>query len=457
MPNDRKSAKQMGMTREAARAFFEANQIKFLLAQFVDIHGVAKTKAVPVEHFEDIILEDGAGFAGFAVWGMGQEPQDPDYMAVGDLETLTLVPWQPGYARIVCDGRVKGKPWPFDSRFVLKEQVRRLSERGWTLNSGMEPEFMLLARRQDGSIAPADETDRLDKPCYDYKGLSRSRAFIERLVDSLQKAGFDVYQVDHEDANGQFEVNFTYADCLTTADRMVFFRMAAGEIARELGLICSFMPKPLSDRTGSGMHMHASLADAKNPNLFLDRSDRRKLGLSPLAYQFLGGLLAHAPALTALVAPTVNSYKRLVVGRSFSGATWAPAYISYGDNNRSCMVRIPYGRLEVRLIDSSANPYLATAGVIVAGLDGIDRKLDPCEPHNFNHYDLSEAELVARGIKTLPQSLPEALDALQADSLFHEMLGKEFVAEFVRLKRMEWVDYHRNVSDWEVRRYLEFY
>jgi glutamine synthetase len=222
-------------------------------------------------------------------------------------------------------------------------------------------------------------------------------------------------------------------------------------------LLCSFMPKPVSDRTGSGMHMHASLADAKNPNLFLDRSDGRKLGLSQLAYQFLGGIMAHAPALTALVAPTVNSYKRLVVGRSFSGATWAPAYISYGDNNRSCMVRIPYGRLEIRLIDSSANPYLATAGVIAAGLDGVDRKLDPGEPHNFNHYELGEVELRSRGIQTLPQSLPEALDALQADKLFHEMLGAEFVTEFIRLKRMEWVDYHRHVSDWEVKRYLEFY
>ena len=455
--NEKKLAKQPGTTRETAKAFLEANQVRFVLAQFVDIHGVAKTKAVPVEHFEDIILDDGAGFAGFALWGLGQEPHDPDYMAVGDLNTLTLMPWQPGYARIVCDGRIKGKPWPFDSRFVLKEQVRRLGERGWTLNSGMEPEFMLLARRQDGSVAPADETDRLDKPCYDYKGLARNRVFIERLVESLKRAAFDVYQVDHEDANGQFEVNFTYSDCLTTADRMIFFRMAAGEIARELGLLCSFMPKPLSDRTGSGMHMHASLADAKNPNLFFDRSDRRKLGLSQLGYQFLGGVMAHASALAALVAPTVNSYKRLVVGRSFSGATWAPAYISYGDNNRSCMVRIPYGRLEIRLIDSSANPYLATAAVIAAGLDGVDRKLDPGEPHNFNHYDLDEAELRSRGIKTLPQSLPEALDALQADKLFHATLGAEFVAEFIRLKRMEWVDYHRHVSDWEVKRYLEFY
>jgi glutamine synthetase len=445
------------MTREEAKAFLEANGVKFVLAQFVDIHGVAKTKAVPVEHFEDVILEDGAGFAGFAVWGMGQQPHDPDYLAVGDLATLTLVPWQPGYARIVCDGRVKGKPWPFDSRYVLKEQVRRLSERGWTLNCGMEPEFMLLVRREDGTLGPADPTDQLDKPCYDYKGLARSRTFIERLVNALQRAGMDVYQVDHEDANSQFEVNFTYADCITTADRMVFFRMAAGEIARELGLVCSFMPKPLSNRTGSGMHMHLSLADAEHPNLFLDRSDRRSLGLSPLAYHFLGGLLAHAQALTALVAPTVNSYKRLVVGRAFSGATWAPAYVSYGDNNRSCMVRVPFGRLELRLIDSSANPYLATAAVIAAGLDGIDRKLDPGEPHNFNHYELNAEELEGRGIGTLPQSLAEALDALAADKLFHSALGKEFMAEFIRLKRMEWVDYHRHVSDWEVKRYLEFY
>jgi glutamine synthetase len=455
--NERKAAKPGAMTKEAAKAFLQSNRVKFVLAQFVDIHGVAKTKAVPVEHFEDVILCDGAGFAGFAVWGLGQEPHSPDYMAVGDLETLCLVPWHPGYARIVCDGRVGGKAWPFDSRFILKEQVRRLDDHGWRLNSGMEPEFMLFDRREDGLVVPADRTDRLDKPCYDYKGLSRNRGFIERLVESLKQAGFDVYQVDHEDANGQFEVNFTYTDALTTADRIVFFRMAAGEIARELGMICSFMPKPSSNRTGSGMHMHMSLADETNPNLFLQKSDTRKLGLSKLAYHFLGGLLAHARALTAIAAPTVNSYKRLVVGESFSGATWAPAFSTYGDNNRSCMVRVPYGRLEMRLIDSSANPYLVTAAIISAGLDGIERELDPGEPQNFNHYLLDEVELSKLGIQPLPQSLDRALDALVADKLFENTLGKEFIDEFVRLKRMEWVEYHRHVSDWELKRYLEFY
>ena len=261
-----------------------------------------------------------------------------------------------------CTGRVNGEPYPFDTRHILQQQVKRLEQRGWTLNTGLEPEFMLLSRNPDGSIRPADDTDTLEKPCYDYKGLSRSRAFLEKLVGSLQSIGFDVYQIDHEDANGQFEINFTFSPALTSADRYVLFRMAAGEIAREFGVICSFMPKPMSNRTGTGSHIHMSIWDGQGNDLFQDDSDRNRLGLSEMAYHFLGGLLAHGPALTALVAPSVNSYKRLVVGRSLSGATWAPAYISYGDNNRTSMVRVPYGRLELRLCDSSCNPYLGHGG-----------------------------------------------------------------------------------------------
>jgi glutamine synthetase len=444
------------MTREDAQQLLRQHDVKLVLAQFVDMHGVAKTKAVPVSHFEDV-LEDGAGFAGFAVWGMGQQPHDPDFMAVGDLSTLSLVPWQPGYARIVCDGRVNGQPWPYDTRHVLKEQLRALAERGWTLNTGLEPEFMLLRRDDDGSIHPADRTDLLDKPCYDYKGLSRSRSFIEKLVTALQEVGFDVYQIDHEDANGQFEINFTYTEALTSADRYVFFRMAAGEIARELGMICSFMPKPMSTRTGSGMHMHLSIADANGASLFEDESDRHGLGLSELAYHFLGGLLHHGPALTALVAPSVNSYKRLVVGRALSGATWAPAHIAYGDNNRTAMVRVPHGHLELRLSDSSCNPYLATAAVLAAGLDGVDRKLDPGDPDNLNLYDYTLEQLREMGIGTLPQTLREALDALAANPLFRDRLGDEVVREFITIKEMEWIEYQRHVSDWEIERYLEYY
>jgi glutamine synthetase len=444
------------MNLKQAQKFLKDHGVGYVLAQFVDIHGVAKTKSVPVSHFEDV-LTGGAGFAGFAVWGMGMDPHSADYMAVGDLDTLSLVPWQPGYARIVCDGRVKGEPYPFDTRYVLRRQVEALRAKGWTLNVGIEPEFMLLKRQADGSLAPADASDTLDKPCYDYKGLSRNREMLERLVGALQAVGYDVYQIDHEDANGQFEINYTYSDALTTADRFVFFRMAAGEIARELGLVCTFMPKPFRNRTGSGMHMHLSIADEAGANLFHDPKDKRGLGLSKLAYHFLGGLLAHAPALTALLAPSVNSYKRLVVGESLSGATWAPAYVAYGDNNRTSMVRIPYGRLECRLADPSCNPYLAEAAVLAAGMDGVARKLDPGEPQNLNLYELSAAQLADLGIAVLPQNLGAALDALAADTLFADQLGAPLIEEFLRLKRMEWVEYSRHVSDWEVNRYLEFY
>ena len=444
------------MNLENAQDFLKKNNVRYILAQFVDIHGVAKTKSVPVDHFQDI-LTDGAGFAGFAVWGLGQEPHDPDFMAVGDLETLTLVPWQPGYARIVCTGTVKGKPYPLDTRHILQQQVNRMNQRGWVLNTGLEPEFMLLSRNSDGSLHPADDSDILEKPCYDYKGLSRSRAFLEKLVDSLQTIGFDVYQIDHEDANGQFEINFSFSPAITSADRYVLFRMAASEIAREFGTICSFMPKPMTNRTGTGTHMHMSIWDNNGNDLFKDKSDKNQLGLSELAYQFLAGLLAHAPALAALVAPSVNSYKRLVVGQSLSGATWAPAYISYGDNNRTSMVRVPQGRLELRLSDSSCNPYLATAAVIAAGLDGIERKLDPGPPHNINHYRYTEEALKEMGIGILPQNLSEAINALKKDILFFDQLGQDFLNEYIQLKEMEWIEYQRHVSDWEVNRYLEFF
>ncbi len=437
-----------------AQQYLKDQGIRFVLAQFVDIHGVAKAKSVPVEHL-GTVLKGGAGFAGFAICGSGIEPNGPDYMAVGDLNTLTPVPWQPGVARIVCEGHVHGVPWALDSRAVLQKQIQRLSARGWTLYTGLEPEFSLLKRSLSGTIEPCDATDTLAKPCYDYKGLSRTRACLEKLSDSLRAVGIDVYQIDHEDANGQFEINYTFTDCLTSCDHYIFFKMAATEIAHEMGLICSFMPKPFGNRPGNGMHMHLSIGDGER-NLFEDPADTHGLALSTLAYHFLGGLLAHAPALTALACPTVNSYKRLVVGRSLTGATWAPAYISYGDNNRSTMVRIPGGRLELRLPDGACNPYLTTAAVIAAGLDGVERQLHPGAPHNDNLYNLSPEQLAARGITVLPQNLDLALDALQADTVICQALGP-VAQEFLQLKRMEWVDYTRHVSDWELKSYLEFF
>ncbi len=437
-----------------AKAFLKQHDIKFVLAQFVDIHGVAKTKAIPTSHFGDL-FKAGAGFAGFAICGMGIAPHGPDYMAKGDIATLSLVPWQPGFARIVCNGHTNGEPHQVDSRVVLMRQVERLTQRGWILNTGLEPEFSLLRRDDKGGIAPFDDTDTLAKPCYDYKSMTRTSAYLEALVAALQAIDIDVFQIDHEDANGQFEVNYTYSDCLKSADDFIMFKMAASEIANKMGLICSFMPKPFANRPGNGMHMHMSISDGLS-NLFADDRDPRGLGLSKLAYHFMAGLLAHAPAITAICAPTVNSYKRLVVGHSVTGATWAPAYISYGNNNRSCMVRIPIGRIELRLPDGACNPYLAAAAIIAAGLDGVDRELDPGEPQNFNLYDLTPQQLADKGIGVLPQTLQDAVAALEADRTICDALGP-VADEFIKLKRGEWSEYMRHVSEWEIKNYLEFF
>jgi len=233
--------------------------------------------------------------------------------------------------------------------------------------------------------------------------------------------------------------------------------MAASEIAHKHGMIATFMPKPFSNRTGSGAHFHVSLGSKSQKNAFYDAKDKSGMGLSKMAYHFLGGILAHARAFSAVAAPSVNSYKRLVVGRSLSGATWAPAYIAYGDNNRSACVRVPHGRLEVRLPDAGSNPYLVTAAMIAAGLDGIDRKLDPGKAHNINLYELTREELDAKGIKLLPQNLLEAIEELEGDAVIRAGLGEDLAREFIRLKRMEWTEYARHVSDWESRRYLEFF
>ncbi|MDR1462082.1 MAG: type III glutamate--ammonia ligase [Azoarcus sp.] len=439
---------------EAQRIIAE-HGIKYVLTQFVDIHGVAKTKSVPVGALADAI-KNGAGFAGFALAGMGMAPQGPDLIAFGDLSTLTPLPWQPGYGRVACICHVNGKPHPYDSRYVLTQQIARLKDRGWHLNTGLEPEFSLFHRNADGSLSP-EASDTLDKPCYDYKGLSRARGFLERLTESLQKIGYDVFQIDHEDAPGQFEINYTYSEALESADRFVLFRMAAAEIANSMGMLCSFMPKPNPQRAGNGMHIHLSIGDKQGNNLFHDETDKRRMGLSKLARHFAAGLLKHAPALCAFAAPTVNSYKRLVVGRSLSGATWAPVFITYGLNNRSAMIRVPYGRLEYRLPDSGCNPYLMSAAIIAAGLDGVDRELDPGEPCNENLYRMGVENIIARGIEILPQSLNEAIHALEYDDLFRKTLGNEIVNEFVKEKRMEWVEYNRYVTDWEFKRYAEFF
>ncbi|WP_126880049.1 type III glutamate--ammonia ligase [Paraburkholderia kururiensis] len=437
---------------EEAQDWLSRRGIQYVLAQFVDIHGAPKAKSVPLAHL-GTILKIGAGFAGFAICGSGMQPNDSDFVGVGDLSTLTPMPWQPGLARIVCDGSADGAPSPYDSRVALKRQVERAARHGWIVFTGLEPEFSLLRRSVSGEVSPFDTTDTLTKPCYDYRGLSRARVFLERLTDAIRAAGIDVYQIDHEDANGQFEINYTYTNCLTSCDRYILFKMAACDIASELEMICSFMPKPFSDRPGNGMHMHISIGDG-TANLFADPGDSRSMGLSKLGYHFTAGLLRHASALAAICNPTVNSYKRLIVGSSISGTTWAPAYASYGRNNRSAMVRMPGDRIELRLPDSSCNPYLATAAVVAAGIDGIENELDAGAPINENLFEWSSSQLNEHGVKRLPQNLSQALDALEANDTIKQALGP-VAEEFIKLKRAEWLEYMRHVSDWERQSYLQ--
>jgi glutamine synthetase len=428
----------------------------FYLAQFVDIHGRAKAKLVPAKH-RDMIFGAGAGFAGFAIAGMGLEPHGPEFMAVGDSTAIRPVAWMPGVANVICEGHVSGSPHPLDSRVIARKAIAAFKQTtGLEFFTGLEPEFFLLKPQVNGGYEVATGSESLDKPCYDFRHLSSVSDFLMELRSALELARLDVYQIDHEDANGQFEVNFTYADALRTADNLTFFRMAASAIAKRHGMLCSFMPKPFAERSGSGLHMHMSAGVHFGENAFENANDPRGLSLSPLAYHFLGGLMAHAHGLTALAAPCVNSYKRLVSRGSRSGATWAPVNIAYGDNNRTAFVRVPGGRLELRVPDSSANPYLLTAAVIYAGLDGIERKLDPGVPCNENLYALDAVLLAPKEIHRLPTTLPDALNALENDEVLTHGMGEKFVEEFLRIKHSECEEFFLDISTAEFKRYVDF-
>jgi glutamine synthetase len=434
---------------------------EFLFAQFVDLSGKPSAKLVPTTHLEDVFAE-GAGFAGFAAGEIGQGPHNPDLAAMPDPASYTPVPWQPNLVRFACDVHVEGDPWPYCPRTILRRQLDLAREKGYVFKIGLEAEFFLL-RREDGRLQVADRLDVLERPCYDMRALSRQYDFITALSKYETQLGWDNYANDHEDANGQFESNFVFADALTTADRVIFFRYMVQSLAHERGLLATFMPKPFSHLTGNGLHMHMSLWDPEtDTNLFEDEHDSRGLGLSELAYRFLGGLLAHAKAYIAVTAPTVNSYKRLIVGAPMSGATWSPAYVTYGGNNRTQMIRVPApGRCEDRTVDGAANPYLAAAVILASGLDGIERELDPGEPNTENMYEVPEDERVKRGIDVLPSNLLDATRNLEEDEVLREALGhgvgEDYVDYYVKVKRREWDEFHAGVSDWEIEKYLSLF
>lgn len=446
--------------RDAVRARLKQDGIEFLLVQFVDLHGTAKAKMVPVDCYDDMI-DTGAGFAGGALWGLGQGPHSHDLMARIDIDTYTPLPWMPNTARFAADLYVDQQPHPFCPRVNLKRVLKRAADAGYIFNAGMEPEFFLVSRDDSGRIRPwnPEGIDTLRKPCYDFRGMSPALAFLQELTTSLNQLGWGVYQADHEDANGQYEVNFHYADALTTADRVTFFKMTSGQLAAKYGAIATHMAKPFSDQTGSGLHLHFHLADiASGRNLFFSDDDARGLGLSPLAYHFLGGIISHARALTAVSSPTVNCYKRLQIGAGLtstrSGFTWVPAFASYGDNNRTQMIRVAGpGHCEDRTVSAGCNPYIALAAFITAGLDGIAQQTDPGAPNTGNLYERGLAEIEAAGIRLLPQSLDESLRELKADPVVKAGLGP-IADEFLELKRREWQTYDRQVTPWEVETYL---
>jgi glutamine synthetase len=442
---------------EEIQKIVKGRGVEFFFAQFVDMYGRPSAKLIPAANLEDLVNE-GAGFAGFAAGEIGQMPSDPDIAAMPDLDSFTLVPWEKNLARFACDITVEGEEWPYCPRTILRRQLARAKALGYEYKIGIELEYFLINRNEDGSIQIADQADTLDKPCYDMAGLTRRYDFLTTVSKYCNEMGWGNYANDHEDANGQFEQNFEYADALTSCDRAIFFRYMVHTLAEQHGMIATFMPKPFTKLTGSGCHFHMSLW-RDGENVFLDEADPRGLGLSETAYGFVGGLKKHARAYSGITAPTVNSYKRLKMGSTTSGATWSPVWISYGYNNRTQMLRIPApGRIEDRTIDGSANPYLAAAAVLASGLDGIENSLDAGEPNSENLYTKSYEELTERGLRSLPANLLEAIGELEQDAVLREALGQargeDYVDYYARVKRDEWFRYHEQVTDWEIKEYL---
>lgn len=444
------------MSLDQVKQFIDKNGIDFFLCSFVEMSGAPKAKLVPVTNLEEM-AEDGAGFAGFAAGEMGQKPHDPDMANIPDFDSMMVVPWRDNMAWVAGNIHVQDEPWPYCPRTILQRQLARAKDLGYSFKVGVEPEFMLLTPDGNGGYEPWDELDTLGKPCYDLRALHRNLDLMTTLVKYCQGLGWNPYAVDHEDGTCQFELNWDFADALTTADRQTFYKWMVKTVAEEHGLVATFMPKPLSDKTGNGAHYHMSLWDAEGKtNLFLDKSDPN--GQSELCYHFMGGVLNHAKGLAAVTNPIVNSYKRLAAGAPDSGATWAPVFITYGGSNRTQMVRIPgSGRIENRSVDGAANPYLSMAAMLAAGLDGIEQKSEPGELNLDNLYEATTEEAAARGIEQLPSTLAEAVECMAADDVVKEALGSGYAEYYIKVKREEWRQYHSAVGRWETDNYVGVY
>ena len=423
-------------------------QIKYFLISFTDLFGVQRSKLVPAESI-DTLARDGAGFAGFAAW-LDMTPADPDILAIPDPNRLFPLPWRPEVAWMPADlYTVTGAPIEQAPRWVLKRVLDQAQAAGFRVKTGVECEYFLLSAED---LKLSDPRDQQSKPCYDQQALMRRFEVIREICDAMLELGWGPYQNDHEDANGQFEMNWTYADTLVTADRQAFFKFMVRSIAENHGLRATFMPKPFSDLTGNGCHTHLSVWDLEDQtNLFVD--PKGELGLSSLGYQFIGGVLHSAEALCAFSNPTVNSYKRINAPPTTSGATWSPGAISYSGNNRTHMIRIPdEQRFELRLADGAANPYLLPAALIAAGLDGIKQQRDPGPRFDNNTYT---DPLPLEKARPLPANLLDALRCLEQDRILNSYMGSAFISSYLKLKYQDWKHYSAQITAWELATTLD--
>lgn len=422
-------------------------KIKYFLISFVDLFGVLRSKLVPTAAIKDM-QKNGAGFAGFATW-LDMTPADADMFAIPDPDSLILLPWNKEVGWLASDLWMNNKPVDASPRIMLKKQIERLRKKNLVMKSGVECEYFLINNEGTGI---ADKRDIQSKPCYDQSALMRQYELIKEICDSMIQLGWGPYQNDHEDANGQFEMNWNYSDCLQTADRHVFFKFMVKTIAEKHGLRATFMPKPFEDLTGNGCHAHISLWQ-NTKNIFLDNGGR--FGLSKIAYNFLGGILHSAEPLSAFFNPTINSYRRINAPATSSGATWSPSSITYSGNNRTHMIRIPdAGRFELRLMDGSVNPYLLQAGILVAGSDGMDKKRDPGKPLLINMYtDYKDYP----HLKKLPFDLKSALEKLDKSKELNEAFGEKVINSYIKLKNNEINNFNakeifskeKPITDWE--------
>jgi glutamine synthetase len=414
--------------------------IRYFLISFVDLFGTVRAKIVPASAIDDV-AEAGAGFAGFATW-FDMTPADPDVLVIPEIDSLIQLPWKPEVAWVTGDLFMGGAPVEQNPRQILKKIVKSAAESGYELKTGVECEYFLIA--PDGTTI-SDSADQQAKPCYDQQALMRRYEVIAEICDAMVALGWKPYQNDHEDANGQFEMNWQYDSALRTADRHTFFKYMVKSIAEKHGLRATFMPKPFSNLTGNGCHVHASLWDKAGNNVFADA--KGELGLSRAAYAFIGGVMHSAQAMCAITNPVVNSYKRINAPVTLSGATWSPNTVTYTGNNRTHMIRIPdAGRFEFRLADGAANPYLLQAAILAAGLDGIRGNREPGDRLDINMYTEGHK---ANGAKKLPLNLLDALRALEESAVLRNAFGEKTLAAYIKLKHNDWNAYSRHLTDWE--------